>query len=131
MSACWHGAPVGQLTINDGLVRLGEGLEATASARPDEKPNHSASGFDAVFAEVRVDSDLGEVRVKRLTGAYAAGRVLNPLLARSQHVGGLVWGIGAQNIVGVAAAIANAVHQAIGRRIRDLPIRLEHFLSSN
>jgi xanthine dehydrogenase YagR molybdenum-binding subunit len=195
------GTPVGQLTIDDGLIRSllnnrsetladllarsGDGLEAMASAQPDEKPNYSASGFGAVFAEVRVDPDLGEVRVTRLTGAYAAGRVLNPLLAKSQHVGGLVWGIGLAlheatimdrrlgrivndnladylipvhadmprfdvhlvpeddphlasgikgigmlSIVGVAAAIANAVYHATGRRIRDLPIRLEHFLSS-
>ena len=41
-----------------------------------------------MFAEVRVDPELGEVRVARLTGAYAAGRILNPLLARSQFVGG-------------------------------------------
>lgn len=195
-----HATPVDQLTIDDGLIRdvagnrfesLGDllarspdGLEAHASTTPDEKPGYSANGYGAVFAEVRVDPDLGEVRVTRLTGAYAAGRVLNPLLARSQHVGGLVWGIGLAlheatimdrrlgrivndnltdylipvhadmpqfdvhlvpevdarlasgikgigmlSIVGVAAAIANAVHHATGRRIRDLPIRLEHFLS--
>ena len=51
-------------------------------------------GFGAVFAEVSVDSDLGEVRVRRLCAAYAAGRILNPLLARSQYVGGLIGGLG-------------------------------------
>ena len=121
----------------------------------------------------------------RLTAAYATGRILNPLLARSQFVGGLVWGIGMAlheatvmdersgrivndsladylipvhadmprfdvhiveeddphlaggikgigmiGTVGTSAAIANAVFHATGRRIRDLPIRLEHCLFS-
>src|SRR5262249_3728391 len=70
------------------------GLETSADAAPDVKPAHSFFGFGAIFAEVRVDPELGEVRVARLTGAYATGRILNPLLAKSQFVGGLVWGIG-------------------------------------
>jgi xanthine dehydrogenase YagR molybdenum-binding subunit len=55
---------------------------------------HSVNTFGACYAEVQVDPDLGEVRVTRLTGAYAAGRIMNPKLARSQLVGGLVFGIG-------------------------------------
>ena len=51
-------------------------------------------GFGAVFAEVVVDLLLGEVRVRRLTAAYAAGRILNPTLARSQYISGLVGGLG-------------------------------------
>jgi xanthine dehydrogenase YagR molybdenum-binding subunit len=196
-----HGAPVDQLTIDDGLLRstvgnrsesiadlmtrTGEAIEATASTAPEETLNYSANGYGAVFAEVRVDPELGEVRVSRLTGAYAAGRVVNPLLARSQHIGGLVWGIGLAlheatvmdrrlgriindnlsdyllpvhadmprfdvhlvpeedphlasgikgigmlSIVGVAAAIANAVYHATGQRIRELPIRPEHFIGT-
>ena len=46
----------------------------------------------AVFAEVKVDPDLGQVRVTRLVGAFAAGRIINPHLVRSQYVGGMIWG---------------------------------------
>jgi xanthine dehydrogenase YagR molybdenum-binding subunit len=47
----------------------------------------------AVFAEVRVDEELGIIRVPRLVAAVAAGRILNPKTARSQVLGGLVWGV--------------------------------------
>ncbi|CAN5216815.1 xanthine dehydrogenase family protein molybdopterin-binding subunit [soil metagenome] len=47
----------------------------------------------AVFAEVKVDPDLGQVRVTRLVGAFAAGRIINPRLVRSQYLGGMIWGI--------------------------------------
>jgi len=50
--------------------------------------------FSAVFAEVRVDPDFGLVRLKRFVGAYDAGRILNPKLARSQAIGGIIWGVG-------------------------------------
>ena len=137
-------------------------------------------GYGAVFVEVGVDPQLGEVRVRRVCAAFAAGRILNPLLARSQYVGGLIGGIGmalqertvtdqasgrivGDNFVdylipvhadmplfdialvpeddpqlpggikgvgmlgsaGVQAAIANAIFNAVGRRIRHLPIRIE------
>jgi xanthine dehydrogenase YagR molybdenum-binding subunit len=49
--------------------------------------------FGAQFAEVRVDPDSGEVRVPRLLGVFAAGRVVNPKLARSQLIGGMTWGL--------------------------------------
>jgi xanthine dehydrogenase YagR molybdenum-binding subunit len=55
---------------------------------------YSVSGFGAVFARVRVDEELGELRLDRLVGAFAAGRILNPKTARSQLSGGMVWGIG-------------------------------------
>jgi xanthine dehydrogenase YagR molybdenum-binding subunit len=55
---------------------------------------HSVNTFGACYAEVQIDPDLGEIRVTRLTGAYAAGRIMNAKLARSQLVGGLVFGIG-------------------------------------
>ena len=140
--------------------------------------------FGAVFAEVAVDPELGETRVRRIVGAYGAGRIVNPKTARSQSIGGMVGGIGmallehtvvderngrvtngniAEYIVpvnadvrqlevsfveehdphvnplgvkgvgeiaqvGVAAAIANAVHHATGKRIRDLPITPEKLL---
>jgi xanthine dehydrogenase YagR molybdenum-binding subunit len=191
------GLPVEDVAFADGLVRSRSGnaaepliellrrrapggLEAEGSAAPPEAPDVSGMGYGAVFVEVGVDPDLGEVRVRRVTAAYAAGRILNPLLARSQHVGGLIGGIGmalhertvtdratgrilgdgfADYLIpvhadmpafdialideddphlpggvkgigmlgsaGVQAAIANAVHDAIGRRIRHLPIRIE------
>ncbi|WP_105405270.1 xanthine dehydrogenase family protein molybdopterin-binding subunit [Neorhizobium sp. T7_12] len=61
-------------------------------------PNPAAKSFSmhshgAVFAEVTVDPDLGQVRVTRLVGAFAAGRVINPRLVRSQYYGGMIWGI--------------------------------------
>jgi xanthine dehydrogenase YagR molybdenum-binding subunit len=47
----------------------------------------------AVFAEVKVDPDLGQVRVTRMVGAFAAGRSINPRLVRSQLLGGMTWGV--------------------------------------
>ncbi|MFD7922246.1 xanthine dehydrogenase family protein molybdopterin-binding subunit [Streptomyces sp. NPDC059740] len=54
------------------------------------KERHS---FGAQFAEVGVDTATGEVRVRRMLGVFAAGRIVNPLTARNQLVGGMVWGI--------------------------------------
>jgi xanthine dehydrogenase YagR molybdenum-binding subunit len=59
-----------------------------------DRDAYSVNGFGAVFARVRVDEDLGEVRLDRLVGAFAAGRILNPKTARSNLIGGMVWGIG-------------------------------------
>jgi xanthine dehydrogenase YagR molybdenum-binding subunit len=50
--------------------------------------------FSAVFAEVHVDPDLGIVRLNRFVGAYDCGRVINPKTARSQAIGGIIWGVG-------------------------------------
>jgi xanthine dehydrogenase YagR molybdenum-binding subunit len=50
--------------------------------------------FGAVFVEVAVDPDLGETRVRRIVGAYGAGRIVNPKTARSQCIGGMIGGIG-------------------------------------
>jgi xanthine dehydrogenase YagR molybdenum-binding subunit len=47
----------------------------------------------AVFAEVKVDSDLGQMRVTRLVGAFAAGRIINPRMVQSQLYGGMIWGM--------------------------------------
>jgi len=149
-----------------------------------EQSAHAVHSFGAVFAEVRVDAELALPRVQRLVGVYSAGRIINPLTARSQLVGGLVWGIGqalleesmvdtalgryvSKNLagyrvpvnadvpeldvsfvdeydphasglggrgigelapIGVAAAIANAVYHATGRRVRSLPIRVADLL---
>ncbi|QRP49402.1 xanthine dehydrogenase family protein molybdopterin-binding subunit [Amycolatopsis sp. FDAARGOS 1241] len=161
--------------------RLSE-VEALGSWTPPPLDTpHGLLTFGAQFAEVAVDPDLGLVRVRRLLGAFAPGRVLNPKLARSQLMGGILWGLGqallegnrmdprygrwgAGNLgeylvpvnadapdvqvefvsvaddvantlgvkgvgevgqVGVAAAIGNAVFNATGRRVRELPISAE------
>lgn len=62
-------------------------------AGPDDK-DYSKHSFGAHFVEVRVDPDLGSVRISRWVGAFAAGRIINPKLFRSQALGGVVWGIG-------------------------------------
>jgi xanthine dehydrogenase YagR molybdenum-binding subunit len=169
------------------LIPAGEALSATEGAKPgDEKKHYSMHSFGAHFVEVHVDPDLGEVRVARYVGAFAAGHVLNAKTARSQMIGGIVYGLGMAlteetdpdhrsgrivnaNIaeylvpvhadvpdievilieeqdpyvnplgvkgmgelpmVGVAAAVANAVHHATGKRIRDLPIRPDKLLQA-
>ena len=85
------GARRSELLRRAGLDRL----DADASVAPgDEMKEHATNGFGAVFAEVRVDPDLCTIRVARLVGAYDAGRIVNPRLARSQVIGGMVGGIG-------------------------------------
>jgi len=64
------------------------------SAPGDESKTYSSCAFGAVFAEVRVDPDLGTVRVHRVIGAYDIGRVVNPKTAHSQCIGGMVGAIG-------------------------------------
>ena len=146
-----------------------------------EDSGHARNTHSAVFAEVKVDEQLGVIRVTRIVNAVAAGRILNAKTAHSQVMGGVVWGIGMAlheetlfdhrfgrvmnaniaeyhvpvnadvheitvifvdepdkiinpmgikglgeiGIVGVAAAIANAVYHATGKRVRDLPITLD------
>jgi xanthine dehydrogenase YagR molybdenum-binding subunit len=156
--------------------------EAMGSWRPPPLDTpHGLLTFGAQFAEVAVDPELGLVRVRRLVGAFAPGRVLNPVLARSQLMGGMLWGmsqallegnhmdprhgrwaesnlaeyllpvnadapdvivefvevhdevvgpLGAKGVgeigqVGTAAAIANAVFHATGRRVREFPMAPE------
>jgi xanthine dehydrogenase YagR molybdenum-binding subunit len=65
-----------------------------AKEKADRK-NFSTHAFGAQFAEVRVDEPLGEIRVSRMVGAFAAGKVLNAKTAKSQLLGGMVWAIGA------------------------------------
>ena len=78
------------------LTRLApEGADAEGSAAaPAVDQAFTAMGWGAVFVEVGVDPDLGEVRARRVGAVFAAGRILNPLLAKSQYVGGLIGGIG-------------------------------------
>ena len=162
-----------------------DGLVSTHDHQPDDaQDKFSMHAFGAQFAEVGVDADTGEVRVRRMLGVFGAGQVLNPRTATSQLVGGMTMGIGQAlteetvldprwgqwvnrdlgeyhvptnadvpqidarfveehddkvnalgikgvgeiGIVGVAAAIANAVFNATGVRVRDLPITLDKVL---
>lgn len=141
---------------------------------------YASYSHSAVFVEVRVDEELGAVRVTRVVSAIGAGRILNPKTARSQILGGVVMGIGMAlheegqfdhrtgrlmnhnladyhipahadiedidvifvqeeddmaspigvkglgeiGIVGVAAAVANAIFHATGKRVREFPITI-------
>jgi xanthine dehydrogenase YagR molybdenum-binding subunit len=152
-----------------------------------EDKAHARNVHSAIFAEVKVDEELGVIRVTRVVNAVAAGRILNLKTAHSQVMGGVVWGIGMAlheetlfdhrfgrvmnaniaeyhvpvnadvhdikvifvdepdeivnplgikglgeiGIVGVAAAIANAVYHATGKRVRDLPITLDKVVQFN
>ena len=159
-------------------------IEKEATAEPNEDGKTSQYTHSAVFAEVKVDEQLGVIRVTRVVSAVAAGRILNPKVAGSQIVGAVVGGIGMAlheetatdhrfgrfmthnladyhvpvnadvhaidtifvqekddeinplgikgvgeiGIVGTAAAIANAVYHATGKRVRDLPITIDKLL---
>ena len=107
------GAAAGDVTVADSRLSLARtnlsityaellrrnGLRSLA-ANGDYDPVEEVNGpkaifsFSAVFAEVRVDPDLGLVRLSRVVGAYDAGRIINPKTARSQAVGGIIWGAG-------------------------------------
>ena len=64
-----------------------------SAADPAAQSNYAMHAHGAVFAEVKVDPELGQIRVTRLVGAFAAGRVINPRLVRSQYYGGMIWGV--------------------------------------
>ncbi len=70
----------------------GDTVEAGTPDNP-ETENYSMSAFGAYFAEARVDEDTGEVRVPRMTGVFAAGRIINAKTARSQFIGGMTMGL--------------------------------------
>jgi xanthine dehydrogenase YagR molybdenum-binding subunit len=172
-------------------------VDAMRHARMDRIERERANSFgdlskyarnthSAIFAEVKVDEQLGVIRVTRVVNAVAAGRILNPKTAASQISGAVVGGIGMAlheealtdhkygrvmnadiaeyhvpvnadirdikvifvdepddiinplgvkglgeiGIVGVAAAVANAVYHATGRRVRDLPITLDKVMQT-
>ncbi|HYZ24086.1 MAG TPA: xanthine dehydrogenase family protein molybdopterin-binding subunit [Rhodopila sp.] len=179
--------PSGGIPIAALLEREGKGfVEAEVRTAPGEAQQHySMHAFGAQFAEVRVDPDLGEIRVSRYVGAFDGGTILNAKTARSQLIGGITYGIGmalleetlidgetgrvvnpnvaeylmpvnpdipdiqiimVENdertsnplgvkgigelpMVGVAAAVANAVYHATGVRVRKVPIRIEDVLA--
>lgn len=85
----------------------GEGSSATDQAAAQ---NYAMQAHGAVFAEVAIDATLGQIRVTRLVGAFAAGRVINPLMVRSQYDGGMIWGVS-------FALHERAVHAAASGRI--------------
>ncbi|MDS9593376.1 xanthine dehydrogenase family protein molybdopterin-binding subunit [Pseudomonas sp. HTZ1] len=163
----------------DGKFEVQIDAEPGARRQPFSTATHSA-----VFVEVHVDEDLGTINVTRVLSAVAAGRVINPKTARSQILGGVVWGVGMAlheaaltdhrlgrivnhnlaeyhipvnadcgdievifvdehddivnelgskgvgeiGVVGVAAAVANAVYHATGKRVREFPITLDKVL---
>jgi xanthine dehydrogenase YagR molybdenum-binding subunit len=99
----WDGAmlhaqadPARRLSASDVLRQAGRNaVESTEHVQPgDEKKHYSMHSFGAHFVEVRVDPALGEVRVTRYVAAFAAGRILNAKTARSQMIGGIVYGLG-------------------------------------
>jgi xanthine dehydrogenase YagR molybdenum-binding subunit len=99
------------------VTRSGE-PEISAEFHTKEKEDRkkfATHSFGADFVEVRVDDELGEVRVTRVVGAFAAGKILNPKTARSQFLGGIVWGIG-------LALLENTVRDSRNARVvtRDL-----------
>ncbi|MGI5420134.1 xanthine dehydrogenase family protein molybdopterin-binding subunit [Actinomadura luteofluorescens] len=73
-----------------------EGVEASADTGDELKARaaYARHAFGAQFAEVEVDADTGEVRVRRMLGVFAAGRIINPTTARSQFIGGMTMGVG-------------------------------------
>ncbi len=166
---------------------VGAGIDADGEIEPGRtSKDYSQQSYGAHFAEVGVDADTGEVRLRRMLGVFAAGRVLNEKTARSQAIGGMTFGVGAAlqeamtldprfgyyvnhdlaeyhvpvhadipgidavfipeldtksnplkskgigelGICGAGAALANAIHNACGARIRDFPITLDKLLSS-
>ncbi len=77
----------------DGIKKLYNGQPSMVGGASGKKDIRFA--FGAQFVEVRVHSRTGEIRVPRATGAFAAGRIVNPVTAYSQLMGGMIWGISA------------------------------------
>jgi xanthine dehydrogenase YagR molybdenum-binding subunit len=81
-----------ELLERNGLSMLA--ADAAYDPVPEADGPKAVFSFAAVFAEVRVDPELGVVRLNRFVGAYDAGRIINPKTARSQAIGGIIWGVG-------------------------------------
>jgi len=60
---------------------------------PAAQSTYAMHAHGAVFAEIKVDPELGQMRVTRVVGAFAAGRIINPRMVRSQLYGGMIWGV--------------------------------------
>jgi xanthine dehydrogenase YagR molybdenum-binding subunit len=161
------------------------GLEAEGQITPGkEMEDYSQAAYGACFAEMAVDIDTGEPRLRRMLGVFAAGRILNARTANSQAIGGLIWGLGSAlheetlvdehlgrfmnndlagyhvpahadavnveavflpelddksnplkskgigelGICGAGAAVANAIYNACGVRVRSYPITLDKLI---
>ncbi len=86
-----RGESYADILARAGLAEI-EGRGSSA-ADPAAQAAYAMHAHGAVFAEVKVDPDFGQVRVSRLVGAFAAGRIINPRLVRSQYFGGMIWGV--------------------------------------
>jgi len=180
------GEPSRSIDIAEVMKRAGtsEITDVHNSTPSPERAKYASLAHGAQFVEVKVDPDLGTIRVTRVIEITACGKILNPLASHSQEIGGVVWGIGMAleeatevdhrtgrimnaslqhyhvpvnadihsietifveeddtivnplgvkgmgelGMVGIPAAIANAVYHATGKRIRDLPITPEKLL---
>ena len=83
-------------SYSDILGRAGRAAiegQGTGASDPAAQSNYAMHAHGAVFAEVKVDPDLGQMRVTRVVGAFAAGRIINPRMVRSQLCGGMIWGV--------------------------------------
>jgi xanthine dehydrogenase YagR molybdenum-binding subunit len=80
-----------EILARAGLAEI-EGRGKSASD-PAAQSNYAMHAHGAVFAEVKVDPELGQIRATRLIGAFAAGRIINPRLVQSQYYGGMIWGV--------------------------------------
>jgi xanthine dehydrogenase YagR molybdenum-binding subunit len=74
-----------------GLAQI-EG-HGTSAAEAAPQHDYAMQAHGAVFAEVKVDPELGQIRATRVLGAFAAGRIINPRLVASQLQGGMIWGV--------------------------------------
>jgi xanthine dehydrogenase YagR molybdenum-binding subunit len=67
--------------------------QGKSAANQAAQASYAMHAHGAVFAEVKVDPDLGQIRATRMVGAFAAGRIINPRMVRSQYYGGMIWGV--------------------------------------
>jgi xanthine dehydrogenase YagR molybdenum-binding subunit len=81
-----------ELLARNGLATLA--VEGHYDPLEEANGPQAVFSFSAVFAEVRVDPDLGLMHLNRLVGAHDVGRIVNPKTARSQAIGGIIWGVG-------------------------------------
>ncbi|MGW1097875.1 xanthine dehydrogenase family protein molybdopterin-binding subunit [Streptomyces sp. NPDC002455] len=82
-----------RLSLGDGIPPEGITVRSDTTEAVGALAQKERHSFGAQFAEVAVDVATGEVRVRRMLGVFAAGRIVNPLTARGQFRGGMIWGI--------------------------------------